>query len=246
MVGAEEYLGRAINGLKQIKGTQAEKLKAAGRMVAECIASGGILHIFGCGHSHILAEEIFYRAGGLACVNPILDSGIMLHEGAVKASQLERLKGYGKIVLSRYHLQPGEIIIVVSHSGRNPVPIEVALEAKGLGLKVIAITALAYYHQHIKSRHSSGKHLAEVADLVIDNCGEIGDASLSLPGSEIKIGPLSTILGAAIINAIIVEAAQELHQKGITPPIFLSGNLDGSKEHNLKLIQRYKGRIWQL
>ncbi|MCL5046514.1 MAG: SIS domain-containing protein [Actinobacteria bacterium] len=239
---ATNYLSEIQKILTRVSTTQSGAIESAADLIADSLSRGGVVHLFGAGHSHMLCEEAFYRAGGLAAINPILDPGLMPHEGAVRSSLLERLEGYGQILIAQQDLRPGEVIVVISTSGRNAVPVEVALEAKKRGLTVVAITS-AEYSRFTTSRHSSGKLLLDVADVVIDNCGVPGDAILEHPGVPVKFAPTSTAVGAAIINAIMAEAGEKLAVRGIEPPVFLSGNLDGADARNLELVGRYKNRV---
>lgn len=239
-MSAQSYMEEVKNIISDIEEKGTDHIEAAADEFMTTIEKEGIIHVFGCGHSHMLAEEVFYRAGGLAVMNPILDSGIMLEEGAVRSTEMERLEGYGEIIVNNYDLQPQDLMIVVSNSGRNPVPIDVALEAQKKGLKVIAITSLAY-SQATTSRHSNGKRLFEIADLVIDNQTPYGDAVLEF--GEIKAVPASTISGALIINSIIAETLQRMEDKGMELPVYLSGNIDGADEKNKELMEKYGARV---
>jgi len=242
-MSAQSYMEEVKNIISDIEEKETDQIEAAADEFMSTIENEGIIHVFGCGHSHMLAEEVFYRAGGLAVMNPILDSGIMLEEGAVRSTEMERLEGYGEIIVNNYDLQPQDLMIVVSNSGRNPVPIDVALEAQKKGLKVIAITSLAY-SQATTSRHSNGKRLFEIADLVIDNQTPYGDAVLEF--GEIKAVPASTISGALIINSIIAETLQRMEGKGMELPVYLSGNIDGADEKNKELMEKYGERVHHL
>lgn len=239
-------LKRYFNTIKELLNiileSEFKSLEQASSAIAQSIIDGGIVHIFGCGHSHILCEEMYYRAGGLAPVHPILDTGLMLHEGAAKSSDLERFEGYGYVLAKYQDIKKEDILIVISNSGRNPVPIEMAIYAKGKGAKVIIMTSLDYSKSQ-PSRHSSGKHLYELGDIVIDNHGVPGDATLSLGGVTEPFAPASTVIGATILNAVFARAVEIMHENGIKPPIFISGNLDGFDEHNRGLIKKYKERI---
>lgn len=217
-------------------------LKKAASKIADCIQKDGILHVFGCGHSHILGEELFYRAGGLAPINPILIEDLMLHKGAVKSSELEQSEHFADNFTSSLILEPKDIVIVVSTSGRNPVPIDVANYVKKQGAYVIAITSIIYTKK-VQSRHKSGNFLTDVADLTIDNHIEVGDALMKHDSLGISFGSGSTVVGTAIINGIMVEAIKIMIDNNFDPPIFRSGNADGATEHNLKLINKYKGRL---
>jgi uncharacterized phosphosugar-binding protein len=217
-------------------------LNHAASKIAECIQNNGILHVFGCGHSHMLGEELFYRAGGLVPVSPILIEDLMLHKGAVRSSKLERQNGLGREFMQHISIEPGDVMIVASTSGRNPVPIDVADTARERGAFVIAITSPRYANTQ-SSRHSSGKYLYQAGDLTIDNHIEAGDTLMKEEALDIGFGSGSTIIGMAILNGIITEAVNIMISKGFTPPIFKSGNVDGTMEHNRKLIDRYKNRI---
>jgi len=217
-------------------------MNEAAAAIARSVAAGGVVHLFGCGHSHILCEETFYRAGGLACIHPILDSGLMLHEGAVRSSDLERMAGYGTLLMKRQDIRPGEVLVVMSTSGRNPVPVEVALAGKAKGATVVSLTSRAYSLSQ-PSRHSSGKRLLDVGDIVIDNHAPPGDAALSSPGLRTSFAPVSTVVGAAILNATLAKAIEFMVEQGVEPPVFVSGNLEGSDAHNLALVARYSPRI---
>lgn len=242
MISLEEYSGKICSLVSKAISSQSENIRKASRIIAESLISGGVLHVFGVGHTMILAEEVFSRAGGFAPVNAMLDAGVSTRLGAMKCSSMERLEGYAKIVLDNYETRKGEVIIVISNSGRNAVPIEMAIEAKKKGLIVIAITSLPF-SRSVRSRHSSGKRLFDVADLVIDNLVPPGDAAFELPGLPQKIGPVSTILNATILHAIMIQVASEMLQRGIVPPIWVSGNLEGSDETNMSYIKRYASRL---
>lgn len=230
---AQNYLGRVQSILDDIGKTQLEAISRAADVAAAAIAGGGRLHLFGTGHSHVIAEEAFYRAGGLAAVNAILEPALMLHEGPFKSTAMERLEGYAEIILDHSAVKAGDVLMIISNSGRNAVPVEMALTAKARGIPVIVLTSLAH-SRSVPSRHSSGKHLFEVGDVVIDNCGVPGDAVLRADGSAARICPTSTVTGAAIINMLEAEVVARLCAMGIEPPVFLSANIDGGDEFDRK------------
>jgi len=245
MMLAEEYLNEICRVLREAMESQIEKIQKVSEIIAESIMNDGVLHVFGTGHTMILAEEIFYRAGSLAAVNAMLDNGVSVRFGGTKSSQMERLEGYAKTIIENYDVRPGEVIIVLSNSGRNAVPIEMAMEAKKKGLKVIAVTSLAF-SKSVPSRHSSGKRLFEVADLVIDNRVPPGDGTIQMGDLPQKVGPISTIINAALLHTIIMQACEIMLKKDIAPPIWMSANLEGGDEFNLKYLSRYKIRIKHL
>ncbi len=226
----ENYLANVIVLLQTIERESQVAIHAAAAAVADAIQSGGLLVMFGSGHSALIAKDAAYRAGGLAPVLAVDD---------VADGDAERVEGVAKYLISRYELRPGSVLAVISNSGINPVPIEMAMIGQKGGLKVVAITSLAHSNS-MPSRHSSGKRLADVADIVVDTHGAPGDASIEIPGSHHKIGATSTIAGSAIMQAITVQTAALLLERGIEPPVWVSANLQGGDAHNNALLERYR------
>ncbi|MGG1677945.1 SIS domain-containing protein [Neobacillus sp. NRS-1170] len=237
-----QYFAKAKEKIEQVENSEIENLKKAAEKVAEAIQNGGIVQLFGCGHSHILTEEVFYRAGGLVPIKPILVEPLMLHEGALRSSQLERQNDLAEGFLKDQDFRPKDVVFVISTSGRNPVPVDVAQEAQKKGAFVIGITSMEY-SQSQPSRHKSGRHLYNSVDLVIDNHSAKGDAALSYEKVAAPFAPTSTVVGTVILNAIFAEAIKIIADNGNEPPIFLSGNIDGSDEHNNRLVEQYRSRI---
>jgi len=226
--------------------TQKDAILAAASLVAGAIEQKKNVFVFGCSHAGILAEEVFYRTGGLAVINPIMFPGFMLNTRPITmTSSLERIPGLGKTILTQNHVGEGDVLIVHSVSGRNTVPVEIAMEAKKIGVHTVCITNLNY-SRAVTSRHPDGLRLFEVCDIVIDNCGEIGDAAVSLDGLPEKIGPTSTAVGAALLNALVIEAVEQMIADGIVPPVFMSANIDGGDEHNAKIFKEYKDNIFYM
>lgn len=221
---------------------QNNKIQLGAQWIAESIKSQGWIYASGTGHSHILAEEIFYRAGGFARVIPILDENLMLHIDATKSSEVERSEGYASTILKNFDFSKNDTLILASNSGRNAVPIEMAMEAKRKDAKTICVTNLNH-SQNVNSRHSSGKRLFEICDLFLDNFGEIGDAGTTLEGISIKMGATSTIIGSAILNALMMEAAAVLIQSGHSPELFNSSNTDLGEKANQAIIEKYKNQV---
>lgn len=236
------YFGKIEGLLEEIRSSQKDEMVEAARWLAEAIQNEGIVHLFGCGHSHIFGEEVFFRAGGLAAVSPIFHEPLMLHEGAARASQIERKNDYAEKFLVDVDFRPEDVLFVISTSGRNPVPVDVALYAKSRGTKVIVITSQTYASTQ-ESRHTSGKHLHDVGDLVIDNLAPTGDAILSLEKLTVSFGPVSTVVGVTILQAIFSEAIEVMVENDFEPPVFLSGNIEGSDDHNQRLLDQYGKRI---
>ena len=239
-----EFAAAAQRALAQAFEAEAVPLDQASEWIADAIAAGGVLRVFGTGHSRLLAEEIFYRAGGLVPVEAILDDDVSGYRDVTKSELAERLEGLGELIVAHSRIAPPDLLLVISQSGRNAVPIEAAQAARARGLRTVALTSLKHAAGQ-PSRHSSGLHLHEVVDLAIDNGVPDGDCAVRLD-SGLLMGPLSGVVGAALAQALVIGAAEKLRQRGIDPPVFRSGNVDGGREANDVLIERYwpKVRGW--
>lgn len=237
----DEYADILIDTIRKISVSQREKILSAAEIVRDCILSDGLVYVFGCGHSHILEEETFYRAGGLACVCPIFNEPLMLHESASLSSHMEKESGHAEEVLRGISFKAPDVFICASTSGINGVPVEVAEQVKKSGTKVIGIVSDAYLGQ--KSRSVTGLHLQDVCDVCIDNGAPLGDACLRPEGLPVKMSPVSTVSGTYIINSILAEAVEMALKESSDIPVYLSGNIPGGTEFNQALISRYKGRI---
>lgn len=221
---------------------QEKEISIASKWIAAAIANQGWIYTSGTGHSHMLAEEIFYRAGGFARVIPILDPDLMLHKDASGSTEVERREGYAKTLFQPYDITSKDVFIISSNSGRNSVSVEMAQIAQEKGAKVIVITN--YTHsKSVDSRHSSGLKLFQVSDIFLDTFGEIGDASINLDGLHTNVGATSTVVGAALLNAIMVQAAAFALENGTVPEVFNSSNSNEGESHNETLISKYKADI---
>ncbi len=237
----EIYLEKIISVLQQIKETQTEKMTAAAKVVAQTIKDDGIIYIFGCGHSHLIALDCFYRAGGLANVSPILDTDLMLHNGGAKSSKMEKMSGIAESVFERYCLSPKDVLITVSTSGKNAVPVEMAQTASENGIKNISVVSSAYF-----SDKKDTPLLYECCDIYIDNCVPHGDAVMDIEGANTKMGSVSTAASSFILQSVLMEAAALAGKAGAELPVYMSGNIDGGAEFNKKLIKQYMGRVKHL
>ena len=243
MKAKDRYYEHITEILSQISKTQTESIERAALMMSSCIEQGHTIYAFGASHAGILTQELFYRAGGLALINPIMPKEVMLDVRPItQTSQMERLSGYGSVVLDQTPIQEGDVLIIHSVSGRNTIAVDMALKAKEKGVHLIAITNIQY-SASVKSRHESGKRLYEIADIVIDNCGDFEDASTQIEGLKQKVAPTSTIAGAFIGNSLVIETVENLVKNGQIPPIFHSANVDGGDEFNQKIFKKYKDRI---
>jgi uncharacterized phosphosugar-binding protein len=240
------YFNHVKELIDEVYEKQLENIEKASDIMAEAIKNGHCIFAFGASHAGILAEELFYRTGGLALLNPVFNPTLMLNTRPVTlTSRMERLEGFGKEVLNSTPIKAGDVILIHSVSGRNPVSIDMAIEAISKGVKVVVITNLTY-SKNVTSRHSSGKNLYEFGDIVIDNCGDFEDSSTTIEGVEQKVGPTSTAVGAVIVNSLVIGVVDGLIKRGVTPPVFHSANVNGGDEFNKAIFEKYKDRIYYL
>lgn len=226
-----EYLATASALIDRVANVEWPNLAAAAEALAAALAAGRTLHAFGTGHSHMLAEELYYRAGGLVRVNPILFEGLMLHSSARMSTSLERLPGLAEALLGEHPVQAGDVVIVASNSGSNAATAELVSGVRERGATVIAITSIAHATSSA-ARETGYPRLHEIADIVIDNGGVVGDAAIAIEGFDQRVSPTSTVVGAAILNAIVAETVQRLVAAGITPEVYTSSNTSGGDAAN--------------
>jgi uncharacterized phosphosugar-binding protein len=240
--GYQKYFEGIGSILARVRETQGKNIEQAAKIISDAVSQDGLIHAFGAGHSNMLAEEMFFRAGMLAPVNHVVDVSIAGTVAATKSAYTERLEGIGPILYNHVRPSPQDIFLIISNSGRNAAPIELAREAKEHGHGVVAVTSVTYSKSQ-PSRHSSGKLLLDYADVVLDNCGLVGDVCVTIPDMKQGIGPTSTVAGAYLLNAVMVQAVFNLKEAGVGPPVFLSGNFDGGMAFNQALLDRYWDRI---
>jgi uncharacterized phosphosugar-binding protein len=233
-----EYQEKSLEQLNRIVSVQEDLIKQSARWLADCIVNDDIIHTFGTGHSHMIGLELFVRAGGLANVNAMLDTMVLTSEGSRRSAEIERISGLSKIIFDQHKVAENDIMIIISNSGRNAMPVEMAMIAKEKGIKSIAITSLEQSKKY-PSRHPSGKKLYEIADLVLDNCVPPGDGLLDIGGN--LTGAASTLSGIFLINLIATEAMKIASAEGAKLPIFHSQNIDGFS--NEELYEKYASRI---
>ena len=219
---AQDFLEAALTIARRAADTQLPVIRAAATAIADTLERRSKFSVFGSGHSHLMAEEVWGRAGGLVDVHPILEPALMLHEGLEKSSRLEKLTGLAAEILAVHGVSDGDCVLVVSNSGRNAVPVEIAMGAREIGATVIALTSLQH-SRSVASRAPSGARLFEVADIVIDNCGVPGDAIM--PHHPHALGPTSTAVGALLLQAMMYEVVLDLEARGVTVATYQSLNV---------------------
>ncbi|MBR3250633.1 MAG: SIS domain-containing protein [Erysipelotrichaceae bacterium] len=233
-----EYGDKIIEVMKYAEEKNKDVIKELAKKFAENIENDKIIHTFGTGHSHMLGIELFARAGGLGNVDAMLDPDTLTSFGAQRSGAMEKTPGVADVVYDSYNIEPGDIMIITSNSGRNAMPIEMAMRCKKEGVYVVALTNLEQSRNQT-SRHPSGKRLFEVADCVIDSCVPMADATMDLDG--IKTGPASSIVTMFLINTIATEAMKIVLSHGKRPYVFQSQNVDGFD--NNAIYEHFKGRI---
>ncbi|MFF8032538.1 SIS domain-containing protein [Streptomyces sp. NPDC016626] len=242
---AGQFLDAAIDLLRRIRDEEAGPIEAAGTLIADTVAAGGRLFAFGAGHSSLAAQDVVYRAGGLALMNLLPVPGMVGVDvmPATLGSALERVDGLATVVLETSPLRAGDTLVIVSLSGRNALPVEMAMKARELGVRVIGVTSVAYATR-TTSRHSSGTYLKDHCDLVLDSRIAVGDAELTLDNVPAPFAPASTVVTSALLQAVMATAAATLAGRGVEPPLLRSGNVDGGHEWNARVLEQYGDRIF--
>jgi uncharacterized phosphosugar-binding protein len=251
---SSRYLEAARTIVERITSTQSENLLRAAEICTDSIAAGGWVHVFGTGHSRMVVEEMFPRIGSLVGFHPMVELSLTFYHNVVGANGLrqalflEKIEGLGGIILKSYRYGPHDSFITISSTGINPVPIEVALGAKAQGMKVIAITSLEHARS-TRSRHSSGKRLFEVADVVLDNSSPPGDAMVRVDSVRYPVGPGSSVGAICLVNALKCQVAENLVQRGIQPDVLPSphfvGDADAEREFE-RALEAYHDRAQKL
>ena len=239
----KQYFTRMHEILNKVEATQCVSIEAAADALVEAIRNQNCIYAFGCNHANMLAKELVYRTGGLAVINLIEAPGLDLDVKPVTlTTAMERLADYGRVLVDAAGIKKDDVLIIHSVSGRNAVTIDAAISAREIGAKVICLTS-ADYSRSVDSRHKSGKRLFEVSDIILDNCGDIGDAVVDVPALKQKVSASSTAIGAVILNAMVVDVIEKLVEAGEVPPVFISANMEGGDAHNKAIMDKYKEQI---
>lgn len=241
------YLDEAMALLARIRDEEGDALLRAGAAIADRIAEDRLIYVIGPGgHSQMGAEEVFSRAGGLACVVALIDHGFYLGNGAARSMAIERTPGYARAILGQSGMGEGDVLIIVNAYGINSATIDSAEYARERGVMTIGVTSLANQRALLPdhpSRHPSRKDLYDLVDIAVDTKMPLGDAVLRIDGVSEKVGPVSTLVNAYAMNSIMLEAIAELARRGIEPPIWRSSNSPGGDEVNVAVTERYRDRV---
>ncbi len=243
-MAADHYFAEISRVLGRLRETQLTAIERAGALFADCIAREGVVHLFGSGHSVLPVMDIFPRYGSFVGFHPLLDPRLMWFNvigpsGAPELLWIERQEGYVPVMAEARGLQEGDVMVVYSHGGLNAAPVDMALLARGRGLSVVAITSLAN-RSDAQATHSSGKHLADLADIVLDNCVPPQDALVQVDGWDHPVAAGSTVATVTLSMALLAETAAQLAQRGVRKPTFVSPNVYGvSPEHNRDVFAAY-------
>jgi uncharacterized phosphosugar-binding protein len=245
------YLDGAERILKRVRESQLPRIREAAALCVDSIARGGLVHLFGSGHSRMAVEEVFPRYGSFPGFHPIVELSLTNHtqvvgaNGQRQAMAIERMEGLGEPILRNFVFRPYDLMFVFSTSGNKGVPVDVALGAKLRGLTVIAVVA-EQYASLLESEHSSGRKLTDIADLVLDNCAPPGDSMVDVPGVDVRVGPGSTIGNTAVVNTLKVLVAEGLAARG-QPPLVLASAYEMGREESAKRFEEtyddYRRRV---
>ena len=244
------YFESVLENLKKINETQGENIQKAASLMADAIENDRLIHVYGGGgHTTLPVGEMFFRAGGLSCINPVMETGLSVFNQALKYLELERTVNYGAAIMKYYDLQEGDVLIIFHNIGINPATIDAAMEAKGRGVKIIAVSS-SFWQKEMPAdhfiRHPNGKNLFDYADVCIDDFNPVGDAVVTVPGLDTPIGPVSHVVDFYIAHELEIACVAECVRRGVTPPVWSSANTPGGDEKNAAFLAKYRPRVKML
>lgn len=250
MINDFGYYQSIVKNLEQVNATQGENIQKAASLMADAIAEDRLIHVYGGGgHTTLCMGEMFFRAGGLSCINPVMETGLSVFNQALKYLELERTVNYGSAIMKYYDLQPGDLLIVFHNIGINPATIDAVMEAKKAGAKIIAVSS-SYWQKDMPAdhfiRHPNKTNLFDYADVCIDDFNPVGDAVVNVPGLETPIAPVSNIVDFYIAHLLEIECVKQCVDRGITPPVWSSANTPGGDEKNAAYLKKYRPRVKML
>ena len=244
------YYKAIIENLEKVNATQSENIRKAAELMADAIANDRLINVYGGGgHTTLPVGEMFFRAGGLSCINPIMETGLSVFNQALKYLELERTVNYGSAIMKYYDLQPGDVLIIFHNIGINPATIDAAMEAKKAGAKIIAVSSSHWQNEMPAEhfiRHPNKTNLFDYADVCIDDFNPVGDAVVTVPGLETPIAPVSNIIDFYIAHLLEIATVEACIEKGITPPVWSSANTPGGDEKNAAYLAKYRPRVKML
>ncbi len=244
------YFESLIKNFQIVNETQEENIKKAASLMTDAIENDRLISVYGGGgHTTLCMGEMFFRAGGLSNINPIMETGLSVFNQALKYLELERTVNYGSSIIKYYDLKKDDVLIIFHNIGINPATIDAAEEAKKNGVKIIAVSS-SYWQKEMPEdhfiRHPNKKNLFDYADVCIDDFNPVGDAVVNVPGLDTPIAPVSNIIDFYIAHLLEIETVKQCIDRGITPPVWSSANTPGGDEKNAKYLEKYKPRIKML
>lgn len=244
------YFESLMKNFKQVNDTQQENIEKAAELMADAIANDRLINVYGGGgHTTLCMGEMFFRAGGLSNINPIMENGLSVFNQAGKYLELERTVNYGSAIMKYYNLQKDDVLIIFHNIGINPATIDAAEEAKKAGAKIIAVSSSAWQDEMPAEhfiRHPNGKNLFDYADVCIEDFNPVGDAVVNVPGLDTPIAPVSNIIDFYIAHLLEINTVQKCVERGIVPPVWSSANTPGGDEKNAAYLEKYRPRIKML
>lgn len=244
------YYKSIIENLEKVNATQGENIKAAASLMADAIANDRLIHVYGGGgHTTLPVGEMFFRAGGLACINPLMETGLSVFNQALKYLELERTVNFGASIIKYYNLEKDDVVIFFHNIGINPATIDAAMEMKKAGAKIIAVSSAAWQEEMPKDhfiRHPNKTNLFDYADVKIEDFNPVGDAVVNVPGLETPIAPVSNIVDFYIAHLLEIETVRQCIERGVTPPVWSSANTPGGDEKNADYLKKYRPRVKML
>jgi len=244
------YLDVTVELLRRIQREQWDNIVAAGRLMADAIADDRLIHVYGGGgHTTLVMGEMFFRAGGLANINPVMETGLSVFNQALKYLELERCVNYGRSIVKYFRLQPGDLLIIFHNIGINAATIDAALEAKEHGAKIVAVSSSRWQNEMAADhfiRHPSGTNLFDLADVAIDDYNAVGDCAVRVPGFDTPIAPNSNVVDFTIAHWLEIEAVRQCVERGAEAPIWRSANAPGGDAYNQRFVQKYLPRVKML
>ena len=244
------YYKSILENLELVNQTQEENIKKAASLMADAIEQDRLIHVYGGGgHTTLCMGEMFFRAGGLSCINPIMETGLSVFNQALKYLELERTVNYGSAIMKYYDLKQDDVLIVFHNIGINPATIDAVMEAKKRGVKIIAVSS-SYWQKEMPEnhfiRHPNKTNLFDYAEVCIDDFNPVGDAVVNVPGLDTPIAPVSNIVDFYIAHLLEIETVRLCVERGITPPVWSSANTPGGDEKNAAYLEKYRPRIKML